>query len=311
MSRWYAHGWNTATSLRLILTITPRVPRRIVPVLGAVTAAICLAVMKRERQAAIRNLRRVLRRGGWPLYRVVWGLFYNFGRFMASYCELRSMTPESLEPRLARDPPGEKRLREALEQGSGALVLTAHLGNWEVGTLALQGIGRPVLVAMQVERTNAAERWLNRLRVNGGVRVLRVGRDPASALVLRAALARSEIVAMQGDRATGDRVVEVGLFGAPFRFPLGPFLLAYGCDVPMVPTFVVQEGWWRWRSEVGEPVRFPRTSDRGADIAAGVAQYAAQLEQAVRRHPDQWFNFYDLWPSTRSALSNRDGPAPA
>jgi predicted LPLAT superfamily acyltransferase len=307
MSRWYTHGWNTTTSLRLILTIVPRVPRRLVPFFGVVTTAICFAGMNRERKAAARNLRRILGRGGWRLRRAAWSLFYNFSRFMVSYCDLSSMTPEWLGSRLASDPSGEVRIRAALLRGNGVVALTAHLGNWEVAVRMLQVAGRPVRVAMQLERANAAERWLNRLREKGGVRVLEVGQDPGSALALRAALARNEIVAMQGDRAPSDRVVEVDLFGAPFRFPLGPFLLAYGCDAPLIPAFVVQDGWWRWRSEVGEPVRFPRTDDRHADIVAGVSQYAAQLERVVRRHPDQWFNFYDLWPLPERADSNREG----
>jgi len=55
MSRWYSHGWNTTTSLRMILTFFPRVPRSLVPPIGVVTTAICLASMKRERKAAGRT----------------------------------------------------------------------------------------------------------------------------------------------------------------------------------------------------------------------------------------------------------------
>lgn len=297
MSRWYSHGWNTTTSLRRILACIPHVPRALVPPIGVVTTAICLATMGRERAAALRNLRRVLGRGGWRLGRVVWSLFYNYSRFMVSYCELSDMTPERLGPRLARDPSEERRFREVLGRGKGVVVLTAHVGNWEIGTRVLQTTGRPVVVAMQLERRNAPERWLNRLRKRGGVRVLPIGRDAGTAIALRTALARNEIVAMQGDRAWDEHAVEVELFGAPFRFPLGPFLLAYGCDAVLIPAFVLQDGWWRWRSVIGEEIAFPRTGERDADIAAGVSQYARQLESLVRGRPDQWFNFYDLWPS--------------
>ncbi len=296
MSRWYTHGWNTTTSLRLILGCIPRVPRVLVPPIGVVTTAICLAAMGRERAAARRNLRRVLGRGGWRLERAVWGLFYNYSRFMVGYCELAGLTSEGLDSRLTRDPEGEARFREALSGGDGAVVLTAHLGNWEVGTRVLESMGRPVHVAMRIERGNAAERYLSRLRSRGGVRVLDVGHDAGSAIALRAALARNEVVAMQGDRASDERAIEVELFGSPFRFPLGPFLLAYGCRSALIPAFVLQDGWWRWRSEIGEAVSFPRTADRAADLEAGVSRYARQLEAAVRRHPEQWFNFYDLWP---------------
>ena len=293
---WYAHGWNTSTSLRLILTIIPRVPRWLVPPIGVVTTAICLAYMKRERRAARRNLRRILGRGGWRLERAVWRLFYNFSRFMVSSCELPRLAPEQLLGRVAADPEGTARVADALRRGKGLIVLTAHLGNWEVGARVLASGGVPVNVAMQVERSNPAERWLLRARERGGVRVLRLGETPEAVLALKAALSRNEILAMQGDRASGGRTIDLDLFGAPFAFPRGPFLLAYGSDAPLLPAFVVQEGWSRYRSEIGSPVRFPRTPDREADLKAGALQYASELESTVRKHPDQWFNFYDLWP---------------
>ncbi len=293
---WYAHGWNTSTSLRLILTIIPRVPRRLVPPIGVLTTALCLACMKRERRAARRNLRRILGRGGWRLERAVWRLFYNFSRFMVAYCDLPGLTPGRLEEVVAADPEGMLRVADALEQRKGVIVLTAHLGNWEVGTRVLASAGVPVHVAMRVERSNPAERWLLRAREWGGVRVLRLGERPEAVLALKAVLARNEILAMQGDRASEGRTIGLDLFGAPFAFPLGPFLLAYHGDAPLLPAFVVQEGWGRFRSEIGPPVRFPRTGNRDLDLEAGALQYASALETIVRKHPDQWFNFYDLWP---------------
>ena len=70
------------------------------------------------------------------------------------------------------------------------------------------------------------------------------------------------------DRAPSGRTLSVEIFGAAFPLPLSPFLLAYACEAELLPAFVVQEGWWRSRSEIGAPVRFPRTQDREADLQA-------------------------------------------
>jgi KDO2-lipid IV(A) lauroyltransferase len=293
--QWYAHRFNSATSLRLILGIIPRVPRMLVPPIAVLTTAICLACMARERRATARNLRRILGARGWRLGVAVWRQFYSFSRFMVSYCDLPRLTPDALRARLGGTAALEARLRDALARGRGAIVLSAHLGNWEIGARVLALCGARVNVVMIPDRASAAERWLMRVRDTGQVRALPVGDSPASSLALRAALARNEVIAVQGDRVVGGRALTVDLFGAPFRVPLGPFLLAYLCDVPLLPAFVVQEGWWRWRGVAGEPIRFPRSADRDADLIAGARQYAACLEESVRAHPDQWFNFYDLW----------------
>jgi lauroyl/myristoyl acyltransferase len=302
MSRWYRHRFNTATSLRLILTIVPRVPRPLVPALGTVTTAVCLASMGAERRAAARNLRRILGASGWKVRASVWRLFYSFSRFMVSYCDLLRLSPDALDARLTPDPAGEARVAECLARGRGLIVLTAHLGNWEVGVRALERSGVPVNVVMRIERSNPAERWLQQVRARSGARVLDPTAAPEAILNLRAALARNEILAMQGDRASSERTLVADLFGAPFAFPVGPFLLAYACDAPLLPAFVLQDGWQRFRSSIGSPIRFPRSGDRDADLAAGVAQYARALEQVVREHPHQWFNFYELWPGEATPL---------
>jgi KDO2-lipid IV(A) lauroyltransferase len=293
--RWYAHRFNSATSLRLILGIIPRVPRPLVPPIGVLTTAICLACMTRERRATARNLRRILGARGWRLGVAVWRQFYSYSRFMVSYCDLLHLTPDSLRARLDPTAGIDAQMRDALARGRGVIVLTAHLGNWEVGARVLALSGARVNVVMAPDRASAAERWLMRVRETGNVRALRVGDNPASTLALRAALARNEVVAIQGDRMLGDRALTVDLFGAPFRVPLGPFLLAYLCDAPLLPAFIVQDGWWRWRGVVGAPIRFARGADRDADLLAAARQYAAHLEKSVRAYPDQWFNFYDLW----------------
>ena len=298
---WYAHGLNTATSLRLILTIIPRLPRWVVPPIGVVTTLLCLARMRRERQAVRRNQARVLGVRGLRLGAAVWRQFYSFSRFMVSFCDLRNLTAAQLRARLAADPGGEARLRRALQGGRGLVVLTAHLGNWEAGLRFLAEYGVPVNVVMHADRTSAAERWLMRRREGSSVRVLRVGADPTAMLAVHAALARNEIVAMQGDRPFGGRSLATDLFGFPFRFPLGPFLVAAACEAPLIPSFVLQVGWWRWRTEIGSPITVPRTGVREADPSSAVAQYAAQLQQVVRRHPDQWFNFYDAWGAAGGA----------
>lgn len=297
MTRWYTHRWNSATSLRLIFTVIPRVPRFVVPAIGGITAAVCLACLRSERQAAHRNLHRVLGVNGWRLRLALWRLFYNFSRFMVSYCDLPHLTLQQLRERVSTDEASKRRITGALDRGRGAVILTAHIGNWEAGVRFLETSGAPVNVAMRVDRESAAERWLRRLRERDGVRVVDVGDDPGAVLALRAALARNEIVAMQGDRAVGDRTITCPLFGRPFAFPLGPFLLAYRTGAPLLPAFVLLEGWRRWSVEVLPAVPFPSTENTDADLAAGAQAYAAELERAIRGCPVQWFNFYDAWGS--------------
>ena len=292
---WYAHRFNNATSLRLILGIIPRLPRLLVPPIGMVTTTICLALMRDERRAVVRNQARILGVRGWRLALAVWRQFYCFSRLMVSYCDLLAPERARLQERLSAGRDDENHLRAALDRGRGVVVLTAHIGNWEVGAHFLARFGVPINMVMQANRMSAAERWLMRRRESAGVRVIRIGTNPTAMLAMREALRRGEIVAAQGDRAPNERSLDVTLFGGRFRVPIGPFLLARLSEAPLVPAFVIQDGWWRWRAEVGDPILVAANGDQTAALATAASRYAEVLERIVRRHPDQWFNFYDVW----------------
>jgi lauroyl/myristoyl acyltransferase len=114
--------------------------------------------------------------------------------------------------------------------------------------------------------------------------------DPMQGLPLVTALRRGEVVAMQGDRALGTRGdVCVEFFGTPAAFPVGPFRLARAAGVPVVPSFCVLGADRRYSVQVGAPIVV------GEDPADALHTWVRVLEAEVTAHPDQWFNFFDVW----------------
>lgn len=196
---------------------------------------------------------------------------------------------------------GRERWERAAGGGSGCVLLTAHVGNWEMAS-ALPAVreSRRVHVVREEEVDPAAQEFVeSRLRRHGGERYtthFAAGLDPRLGLALREALERGEIVALQGDRPR--RVgggVEVELFGLPFRVPAGPFALARQTGAPLLPAFVVREGRRRYRVVFGEVVEVERSGDRGEDVRGAAERFAVELEGVVRRWPYQWFVFRELW----------------
>ncbi len=189
--------------------------------------------------------------------------------------------------------------REALADGGGFIVLTAHVGNWEAasGLLAGEG-GRPVHLVREEELVPEAQAFLARLiaaRAGGGL-VTHFAGDPLLGVELREALAAGEIVALQGDRPrAGGRSVAVTLFGRPFDLPAGPLALARTAGVPLLPVFALREGRGRYRIVFGELLRAGASRDREADLGAAATRVAALLEAIIRREPFQWFCFREVW----------------
>src|SRR5206468_2629178 len=180
-------------------------------------------------------------------------------------------------------------LEKAARAGRGLVVLTAHLGNWELaGRMLARDGARPMHIVVAAEADPAVERFLR----GGAAPVRFVTRTaPTASLSLLSALRRGEIVAMQGDRALGTRGdVLQPFFGAPAPFPLGPFVLARAAGAPVVPAFCLLDADRRYRIVVG----MPSWVEPGGEAAA-LGRWVAVLEVMVRRHPSQWLNFYDRW----------------
>jgi len=198
--------------------------------------------------------------------------------------------------------------RAVTDAGRGFVMVTAHLGLYEVGSMipAVRE-GRHVHLVREPEVDPRAQEFIRQ-----SVRSVESSRytmhfqsdDPLQGMSLLEALRRGEIVAMQGDRPrAGSRTVAGSLFGRAFLLPAGPAVLARVAGVPMLPVFAIREGRRRYRVIFCPPIDIPRTHDRDADAAAAMARVAAEIECAVRRAPHQWFVFRELWPADVGALT--------
>ncbi len=187
--------------------------------------------------------------------------------------------------------------------GSGFVMVTAHLGMYEVSSMLPTPDGpRHVHLVREPEVDPRAQEFIRQCvrSVEGAHFTIHFqSDDPLQGMIFLDALRRGEIVAMQGDRPrAGSRTVDATLFGRPIALPTGPAALARTAGVPLLPVFAIREGRRRCRVIFGPPVTVPRTQDRTADFASAMGRVAAEVERAVRRAPHQWFVWRELWPKT-------------
>ena len=296
------NAWNRSLSWELIFNITPHLPTPILAVVHHLTSIICFAAMGRQRRATQANLRRIDTRRGLANLLLAYRTFHQFSRFMVAYAELRR--PNSRLPStLADGDTAERATRALVAEGSGRIVLTAHLGQWDVGLRHLAGIGVPVHVVMQETEARDVARHAGEIREAAAVQVHQSGSSHMLGLELALALRRGHVVALQGDRPLGEHDHPTTVFGAPLSLPTGPLRLARATGAPILPVFTVFVGDRALRIECGEVIRVPK--GRGplsaAELETGMAQIGRALEEAIARHPDQWFCFSDAWADAATA----------
>ena len=193
----------------------------------------------------------------------------------------------------------EELIADAARDGAGVILLGSHVGNWEIaGNLLVDRIGAPVnIVMLQAEKEALMEVYRPAFEQRR-VHIIAMTEDGSgTAVECMAALHRGEIVALLGDRTKNQTSEEFEFLGFPARFPRGPFALALASGAPIIPVFTIKTGLRCYTFSAGDPIILRNVSreDRDMSVHHALGQYVRSLENIVRSHPHEWFNFYDFW----------------
>jgi len=180
-------------------------------------------------------------------------------------------------------------------QQGGAIILTAHMGSYDLGAhLFAEKSGRQI-VMIRAPETDAQTRAFEESHAARTAAELKIDFNTRAndlALDLLHALQRGEIIAIQGDRVTpGISALSATLFGKSMQVPAGPFALSMAARVPIYPLFIMRRGRRRYRIVTAKPFEVTRTRDRAAAFEEAVKHWTTELEHVVRDAWFQWFTF--------------------
>ncbi len=195
---------------------------------------------------------------------------------------------------------GDEQLAAAHREGTGAILLTAHVGNFELGGLFLREMGLTTYAVYAPDPSRVVESHRESARRSLGVIGIPVTSSPFASLPILRALRSNGFVAMQGDRDMSGTGRDMPFFGKTASFPVGPFRLAQVSGAPIFPVFVLQEDDGRYRTIVEEAIRVPKErGDEGeAALTAALALFVATMERTIRANPVQWYQFTRFWNDT-------------
>lgn len=218
----------------------------------------------------------------------------QFSDLAASYCDRLNLEAGG-EVTHTRE--GWDYLEEA-SSGTGGIILTSHLGNWEIAARLFRRGGLRMLLMMgerdpkQVARFQMEDMKAEGLRIS----VSSAGdRSPFAGVEAMLFMREGGFVAMAGDLVWTDqrRSVKVCLLGHEVMLPGAPHLLALLSGAPLFTVFTFRRGRAKYHFAVSEPrtVTGSSRAERNAAIQRSAQEYAWELEKAVRRFPWQWHIF--------------------
>lgn len=270
-----------------------------------VIAMIIFGLIPANRRGAIANLRRVLGTSESSVTTpAALRMFVEFAHCMTETLEYFGPRPKPVRV----DVPEPDLLASVLEAGRGAVVVTGHLGNWDVAAARLLQYGRAVTVVMAHEANASTHEYVHRMRQSHDIRVVYSDESMFSSLHLVRELRANHIVAMQLDRTFG-RTVEAPFFGSASKFSAGPFHLARVAGAPILPCFAPRLGARHYAIRFGR-IHEVTSRSRRSGIDAIASEVAGDFESVVREYPCQWFQFADFWANAEAAPSTR-GPMPS
>lgn len=188
----------------------------------------------------------------------------------------------------------------------GIILLTAHVGNWQVTMTALEKLGRTVYLLMSPEENAAVKDSLNIDGGNDKVKIISPDNFLGGVIEIMKAIDEGSIVSIMGDRSYGHSAMEVALLGDRAYFPHSAFSIAVSAQCPVVLLLSAKVSTRKYILDVSH-VMEPGYSSRAKkkeEMAGFVQEYAGVLEDYSANYPYQWFMFYDIWEKENKTAAN-------
>jgi KDO2-lipid IV(A) lauroyltransferase len=218
--------------------------------------------------------------------------YRSLGWLLAEFCQMRKYTPENTRSFLSYQ--GLDIYLRAREAGQGVLILTGHLGAWELSSFYHSMMGYPMSMVIRRLDNDLVDRLVNGIRCLHGNNVVHKD-DFARGLI--SAMRQGETVGILMDtNMTPPQGLFVDFFGTPACTASGMARVALKTGAAVLPGFLLwEEPSQRYVLHFGEQLELIRTGDNEADVLANTALFTKALEGYILQYPGQWLWLHRRW----------------
>jgi len=273
---------------------------RILPfrVSNALVMSLCnlhFCFSKRDRRAVENNLKIVYKTGHVPETKVR-AVFRNFGSYLLEFFTLTKYLQSDFIKAHVQIKNIEY-LNKVLQKGKGGIIVSAHLGNWEMGGAVLPMLGFPLSVVALTHKDPRVNALFNAQREAFGGMVIQA--DVAVRRVVEH-LHLNRLVAILADRDFGNRGLVMDFLGRRTMLPKGAAFFSLKTGAPIIPVFFIRTGDDHFEINIYPPIEPPHLSDgKITDLIATeyIQKYSTIIEAEIIKNPSQWLLFREFWQS--------------
>ena len=190
---------------------------------------------------------------------------------------------------------GEENLHKIVALKKGGLLLSAHLGNWEIAGHLFTRLSTRINIVMYDGEHRKIKNYLEQVTGKRNMNIIVIKDDISHIYAINDAFKNNELVCMHADRfLVGNKSIAVNFLGEPANFPIGPFVLAATFKVPVSYVFAFKETATHYHFFASEMKQY-HVDTKDKAIQNILNDFVGQMEQKVKQYPEQWFNYYNFW----------------
>jgi KDO2-lipid IV(A) lauroyltransferase len=251
------------------------------------------AVSTVDRRNVRANIKKILNREDVD-ERLVREVFRNFGRYLVDFFRMVRYVDDDFVRTYVKCQ-GEQHLKDAIAKGNGVILLTAHMGSWELGGIIVRKMGYPILAVALPHKHKLVNDLFNAQREQCGVTIV-----TPSVAVRRCIekLKANESIALVADRDFGPHGLPMDFLGSKSFLPKGPAILSIKTGAAIVTTFFLRNDDGTFSLTFEKPV-YPNYVDEQTIsddvLKEHINKYTKIVEAKIRQFPGQWLMFRKFW----------------
>lgn len=200
-----------------------------------------------------------------------------------------------IETKLSFEFDGEENLKKIAALEKGGILISAHIGNWDIAGHLFTRLNSPINIVLYDGEHEQIKKYLEGVTGKRRVNIIVIKDDLSHIYAISDALNKNELICMHADRfIKGNKTRAVTFLGEEAAFPVGPFVLAATFKVPVSFVFAVKESKLHYHLFASEIKPFSGRP-RELLIPEMMEEYASEMENKLKRYPEQWFNYYNFW----------------
>lgn len=288
MSQWDGKSKGTVLGYKIFVFFIKKVGIKSAYFILYFVASYYFIFLKKSNKAIFYYFKERLGYSYFKSKRMIFRSYYTFGQVILDKISISA----GMRNKFTYEFDGEYILKKLLSEKKGGILISAHIGNFEIAEHFFGEIDIDFqinLITTDLEHS-AIKNFLEKITKKSSVKFIIIKDDLSHIFEINAALARNELVCFTGDRYfEGGKFLTEKLLGEEAKFPAGPFLIASRLKVPVVFVYVMKEPNLHYHLYTREAIVKHR------DEKVLLKAYTENLEMMLKEYPLQWFNYFDFW----------------